>query len=242
MVKARSIVKYLSGFFFVMFLSLSVLLFSVYQFTLPDNVKPLLKEIILPDKEQMSISLSSMQAECKGKESVTLNIMGYTQVLKCSDIATGDADVIKKSIADQLFEKAHNANYECSLIECFTKKPAFIISSTMNSLLFNYMVLMSILSFLTGIVLFIAASGLPSKLRSFGFSFMVVGLQFVAVFLVKVPKSNIGSTIVQNLLGFIFINFLVFFILGCILFISGLLVSVLTKKAEPAGLAQKSNP
>ncbi len=236
MVKARGIVKYLGGFFFVMFLSLSVLLFSVYQFTSPNNMKSLVEQTISQelskqvDEKQMSTFLSSMQAECKGKESVNLDVAGDTLVLKCSDIATGDPDVIKKVVADQFFEKVYNANYDCSLVECFTKEPMFIISSAMNSLLFKYMVLMSILSLVTGIVLFIAASGLTGKLRSLGVSFIVVGLQFIAVFLVRVPKSNIGSTIVQNLLGFIFINFLVFFVLGCILFISGLLIGILTKK------------
>lgn len=246
MVSARSVIKYVSGFFFVIFLSLSILLFSVYQFTSYDNIKPIAVQTIANvlsteiDENQTAMFLSAAQLKCQGEDSITLDLAETNITLECEGIVKGDRETLKGEVMGQFFENVYNSKYECKGVECFAKHPMFFISSSANDLFFNYFVFMGMFSLILCLVLILAAPGWASKSNSLGFSFILVGVQFVVIYAMKFSFQKnvwVGSLIMDNLLGFIFMDFLVFFILGCVVLSLGLWLGK-TKSADVANPPQ----
>lgn len=238
----KPILKYISGIFLVIFVTIAVLSFSLYQFTDYENIKPLASELMENqisaqfDQQQLMIFGAAVKIQCNGTDYVSMPFGDKTIKLKCSEVASADPLTIIKIVSAGVFDQVYNADYDCSGIQCFIENPTFIISSKANSTIFSFFLYALLLSALMGIIVFFMTNNISGKLKAFGLAFISTGIQaaMIFVFRQKIPEDMmvVGGNVVNNLMDILFFNFMVIFIIGLMLFAAGFVIA--RKETKPA--------
>lgn len=199
---AKKAAKFIAAMLFTSFLSLFVILLSVYDLTSYNTLKSL-------SKSQFAEQLKQLEETCRNFPTAEFDIQNKR--ISCSGIK----DV--ETIIDSQIGQAYYKNYTCNVLDCI-KQPASLASAHGNRLVADMLVISAALFSVFGIILFLL---LERKIKGLGVSLIFVGINSVLLFFVKgaIPTTNIAAvdSLINSIFSQISWNFLLILIAGVIL-------------------------
>lgn len=229
------------GTFFVIFLSIAIVMVSLSSATQPETLKPAFVSIVssLSTPEAVQESLIDM---CGDQTSIAVTLQDKQTIIDCEKVKNGDEDYLSSIIPDvveineeqinEQFDQIYYAEYDCDFIDCildsekgnnmqviFSQKAAQFLGEMANILI--------ILSIVTAVILFFSTEGW-GRVKAFGISFIFVGISYFVIIISQNSLSSaelsVAKPLLDVLLGSMSLYYLVFLILGIALTIAGYVV------------------
>jgi len=229
--------KAFGGLFFVVSLSIVVMLMAMIQFFDYSTLKPLASNLIssqlLSQSNISSEQLEEFHAElvkkCTG-DTYELPMGEQNVTVNCTEVRSETPQDVVKTISGSIFDSIYNKKYDCELMDCLKQQNGME----------GYAVLLKTQEFLKGIlskaivalalssvVLFVSLEGTIGKLKGFGSSLIIVGISYFIFPITKniLPFPEEVKTAVSPLLNQIFDSLgkkmIIIFVVGVVLFAAG---------------------
>jgi hypothetical protein len=248
----RSIGKGVGGFFFTTFLTFLILIFSVIELTEYDSLKSIAADLISEaTKTQLNVTESELVQlhsqlikYCEiEKEEIQFPLGNENITLKCSEVNATKPKDLFKLMSSAIFDKIYYKKYDCEFIQCLkevkNKKEnlAVLLSAKAHNFFKNTLNYLYVGTAISGVILAVSSMGLTGMLKSFGFSFLTVGIPFFLLPIIqKVLPISVGAfaitPAIDQIFGNISTKFLVIFILGLVLAIVGYGIEYLKRKKK----------
>ena len=244
----RSIGKFVGEFFFVLCLSILILMLTIVELTDYSNLKPMVAAVINQqitkqmDAQKLSLLHAQILSQCSNRETLEMPMGEWgNATLKCSDVKSTKPEDLSSLIASSMFEKIYYKKYDCEFIQCykqseFQEKAMLFASSTANQFFKKYLIYLWVGTALFGLILLVSSKGWEIP-KNFGKSLIAVGIPFI---LIKVLKDKINlpaeASAVQpqidQILNTLSNRYLIDLIIGILLVIIGYSGSYLAKRKE----------
>jgi|GEM_PF-4240647 len=246
----RKIGKFVGSFFFIIFLFLFLLSYSLANFTQKENLMKTFDQILdsslaqkfIPDipKSQLESLELYLRKECKDKEKIEVSFGDQNISLECKELQNLTTEetfqmIFKKTVKSE-FEELYETSYDCKLIDCF-KIPTFFISFQFHQLLTSLILSLGFLSLAALSLIWFCSKNWYERLKDTGISLILVGIpyffKYFAVHLIPLfPFSEEFKEILVHpiipLLSPIFSIFLYAFVTGIGLLFVSLMINVKT--------------
>lgn len=244
----RNIARSVGGFFFVLFLSMVILMMAVIEITEYDSLKPVVTDIIAQQitnqtsPEQLSQIHAQLSSQCSDKENVEFSAGENLNVtLNCLSIKGSKPEDLGVLIGGAVFDKIYFKEYKCGFIQCYQQsdfqgKASLLSTSFANQFFKKSLVYLWIGTGLFALILLISSKGWEIP-KNFGKSLIVVGLPIIFTKFLK-EKINLptgtsaAQPLIDKLLNSISNIYLIAMAAGILLIIIGYLGSYLTKKKD----------
>jgi len=242
----RSIGKIVGDFFFVLCLSVVILMLTIAEVTEYNNLKPIvvgvinqqIRKQIEPDK----LTIFQQNLNCSSRETIEFPMNENENVtLKCSDIKNSNPEDLGSLIGSSMFEKIYYKEYSCEFIQCiqqadFQGKAMLFASSTANQFFKKSLIYLWIGTALFGIILLVSLKGWEIP-KNFGKSLIVVGIPFIFIKLLRdklnLPVDTVAvQPLVDQLFNSLSNRYLIVLIIGILLTIIGYVGSYLVRRKE----------
>lgn len=176
--ESRTLGKALIAFIFSISLSIMMIFISLAEFTSYSKLKPIMTDIIASTfSESFSQQLSRIEEYCKNREELEIMVGERNFTINCS---TFRRETILNKISSDYFNQIYFKDYDCEFIDCFkgntTENFMILVSKKGNEFYvqaLNWCLLAVILS---GSLLFLSTKTWEERLKTFGSSFIFVGL------------------------------------------------------------------
>jgi len=233
----RTIGKDIGGFFFVLCLSLIIIMLTVVELTQYNSLKPIIANTIGQqitkqlDADKLSLLHQQVLVQCSGKESLELPLGEIgNATLKCSDIKNTKPEDLGSLISSALFEKIYYKKYNCEFVQCykqsnFQEKVMLLASSTANQFLNKILTYLWIGAGLSALLLLASSKGWEVP-KNFGKSFLVIGIPFFFINILK-KKINLPTEasavqpLINQLFDLLYNRYLIVLAIGVVLLIIG---------------------
>lgn len=237
--------KTFGSLIFMTFLSLSILLIDVINFTEYDNVKTVFGGIIQKilfqnvDENALGQTRESLVNQCSnGVENV--KVPGNGDIfIKCSDLKNQNKS-IQDIITNSFIETFYNKKFDCGFVNCLTNgnsEDLQVILSHQGSQFLKEVQRYFWIGTAAGLALLLVSTRTwPGRLKGIGFNLVSAGIPFLFVSVVQkmLPTFPEGfesvQAIVNSLFSSIRTKFIILTIIGIALIISGYLLGIYLKR------------
>lgn len=238
----KSLAKIFGGFLFTTFLSLSLLLIGLVEFTSYSNLKPFISELLANTlSEQLDASnlnqlLNTLKQNCANKEFIDVDIGGSSIKVKCSEISPLQSKDLTKLIAPSLFDSLYYKEYNCDVLDCLKKggieNLPVLISVKGNEFLKSIQGLFWITTLVGALMMYFSIDTLKGRLRVFGTNLAFIGGSYLALnYLIdllippQIAELNIKISDVSNALFSGLTNYFIgILVLGVVLIVASMLI------------------
>ncbi|TAL47018.1 hypothetical protein EPN87_03855 [archaeon] len=247
----RTIGKAVCGALFAIFLGLALTTMGMINLTSHDTIKPLASGLVSNQLEsaatsqQLSQVLDDAKQQCQGRNTISAPVQGINLTVKCSDIISATPQDVPNIVADSIVEQTINKTYSCEPVSCLmtlqgSDRAFYIFSSAFNDFLKMIVNVLWVATALSGAGYWFAMQGLPSRLKGFGITLIVVGIPyFITNFLLASmiplmlpPQLSSIQPIISQMIGQMSNNFLYALIAGVALLVGGITLGLLTKRKK----------
>ncbi|MBU5557875.1 MAG: hypothetical protein KQA33_02250 [Candidatus Aenigmarchaeota archaeon] len=249
----RSIAKGLGGFIFITAFVMMIITLTLTSFTEYSNIKPVLSEIITStitqqiEPGQNEAILSDFRSMCANTSvsTATKHFDNITITLSCADVNSASASDIPRLMAISIVDMFYYKDYGCSYIECLRsgalkeEAPFVLFASSMAHEFFSSInIYFLIVAIFGGIIMAWGAGSIPSALKAFGWSFLIIGVGYffigISKSLIHVPPEAqaVISALFDPLFAAIMRYFLYSLVAGIALLIAGYGFKFLSGKKE----------
>jgi hypothetical protein len=242
----RSIVRSVGGFFFVLFLSMVILMMAVIEITEYDNLKPVVTDIIAQQltnqtsPEQLSQIHAQLSSQCSGKETVEMPVGENLNVtLNCSSVNASKPEDLGTLIGGAVFDKIYYKEYDCEFIQCYQQsdsqgKISLFSTSLANQFFKKVLIYLWIGTGVFGLILLISSKGWEIP-KDFGKSLIVVGMPIIFTKFLKekinLPtETSAAQPLIDKLLNSISNVYLIAIVAGAVLVVIGYLGNYMEKR------------
>lgn len=187
----RKIAKSILGLLFTLSLVLTVQVYSLIDFTQPDNLGFVINGIIgdkVPDgsvPEDVKAMINDLKAKCSGKSELVGEFNVRELVLECSDVNALEEDGdVRTLMASAIADSIYYRDYGCSFVDCiknWSSHPQVIISKTAHDFYSSILIYMVAATVLAGAAFLAAIEGANSKMKSLGFALLWTSLPFFLI-------------------------------------------------------------
>lgn len=187
----KKLAKSLMYFVFTLSLVLTVQVYSLIDFTQPENLKSVVGGIIqdsMPDGQvsgESVLIIRDLKSKCAGKSALLGELNVPDLVIDCSDVnglsETGD---LKSFATSAIVKSIYEKDYGCSFLDCLLRSPPpvqVMISRIAHDFYASILIYMMAFTVLSGIVFLFLVDGLNSRMKSVGFALLWTGLPFLLV-------------------------------------------------------------
>ena len=174
---------------FTLSLVLTVQVYSLIDFTQPENLNSVVGGIIennLPDSQNPDggkAVIRDLKSKCSDKSELVGEFNVPDLVITCSDVNRLDeSSNLKSFVASAMVNSIYEKDYGCSFLDCLgTWPPPFqiIISKAAHDFYSSILVYMIALAIVTGAVFLFFVEGINSKMKSMGFALLWTSLPFL---------------------------------------------------------------
>ncbi|MBI4894422.1 MAG: hypothetical protein HY833_01660 [Candidatus Aenigmarchaeota archaeon] len=185
----KKLAKSLMCLVFTLSLVLTVQVYSLIDFTQPDNLRSIVGGIIennIPDGQGLgggSAVIKDLKSKCVGKSSLVGEFNVPDLVISCSEVGKlGDSGNVKSFVASMMVSSIYERDYGCSFLDCMRNWPPplqIFISKAAHDFYASILYYMVAVTALTGIIFLILVEGVNSRLKAMGFALLWTGLPFL---------------------------------------------------------------
>lgn len=243
----KSLFKLISSLLFTIFLTMSLLMVSLVEFTEYSNFKPFVTDVLSGslskqvDANQASQLHNLLKQNCAKKEFTNFDLGDVSIKINCSELQSTQSKDLLKLLSAGLFDSLYYKKYSCSVLDCLMQPGVenllVLISETMNNFLKNMQNIIWFLAAAGAMMLYFSIDTLQGRLRTFGTNLTFSGVSFIAFNYAAnllIPAQSLPidiqiSDIVNNLFGRLSNYFILTIVIGVLLIISSYLVTPKTQ-------------
>jgi hypothetical protein len=242
----RSVGRSAGGFFFVLLLSMAILMMAIIEITEYNNLKPLITDTIAKqftkqiNAEQLSFMHTQLLSQCSGKETVEMPAGENLNVtLNCSSVKAGKPEDLGTLIGGAVFDKIYYNEYDCEFIQCYQQsdsqgKISLFSTSLANQFFKKVLIYLWIGTGVFGLILLISSKGWEIP-KDFGKSLIVVGMPIIFTKFLKekinLPtETSAAQPLIDKLLNSISNVYLIAIVAGAVLVVIGYLGNYMEKR------------
>jgi len=192
----HGLAKSIGGFLFVTLLGLAILSIALANLTDYANLKGPITDLFAAtmtvqsntnQSNQSAEILDGLKSECMRLGSPTINqsIDNTSMTLNCTEINTIESSDVYKLVAGSFVDQIYHTDYNCSYIDCLQSNMSFeskvmvaLISNKAHEFYISIIIYLLVIAALGGIMLAWGAGSVPGALKSFGWSFVVIGMGY----------------------------------------------------------------
>ena len=243
----KSLFRLISSFLFTTFLTMSLLMVSLVEFTEYANFKPFVTDVLSSslsqqvDTNQASQLHNFLTQNCAKKEFTNFDLGDISIKIKCSELQSTQTKDLLKLLSASLFDSLYYKKYSCSVLDCLMQPGVenllVLVSENMNNFLKSMQNIIWFLAAAGAMMMYFSVDTLKGRLRTFGVNIAFVGVSFIVFtyavnFLIPVQNLPIDikiSDIVDSLFGRLSNYFIFMAIVGVLLVISSYLIASKTR-------------
>jgi len=235
----KSFGRFLGGFLLSTFLTLSILMIGLVDFTSHSNLKPFVTETLasaLSQQVDVNEMYDTLKKNCINQEFTNFQL-GTSQIkLKCSDLESLQTTNLLKLVSASVFDFIYYRAYDCNFLECLAKPGTenllVLLSQHANNFLKSIQHIFWVLAGIGAVMMYFSIDTRQHRLRTFGINLTFSGASyFIFNYLIKflIPQQilpiNIDVVaIVNGVFGKLSDYFMIILFVGILLIISSYLI------------------
>ncbi len=243
----KSLFRLIASLLFTTFLTMSLLMVSLIEFTEYSNFKPFVADILSSslskqvDTNQVNQLHNFLKLNCVKKEFTNFDLGGISLKINCSKLQSTQSKDLLKLLSGSLFDSLYYKKYSCSVLDCLmqpgTENLLVLVSEHTNNFLKSIQNIILFLTVAGAVMMYFSVDTLQGRLRTFGVNITFVGVSFIVFtyvvnFLIPVQNLPIDikiSDIVDSLFDRVSNYFIFMIIAGVLLVISSDLIKSKTQ-------------
>ncbi len=231
---ARGLGKLIGTLLFTTFLTVSLLMIGLVEFTSYSNLKSFTGKILsdsIASQTDINQIFSTLKQNCSNKEFADFQLGNSILKLKCSELGSMQAKDLPNLIASTLFDSIYYRKYDCNFLDCIRQggigNLVVVLSEHANNFLKSLQSTLWILTVAGAGILYFSTETMKGRLRAFGINLIFTGGSFFVLlyairFLLppQILQANIDiSDILDSLFGPVRNYFIIVLVIGMLLMI-----------------------